>query len=131
MHRDDSRTHSWRARKDRHRQAVFWTLPLRIHRVHTRIRVTPPPIAARTSCRLGFHRRLVLLLAWLTLLPTEGRFPQIAQFLMLLTLATSEAAPENGCESPSPNRQPSRMRAMIKEGFVAAGTRVLSLPKPK
>jgi hypothetical protein len=28
---------------------------------------------------LGCHRRLVLLLAWLTLLPTEGRLPQIAQ----------------------------------------------------
>jgi hypothetical protein len=52
-----------------------------MHRVQTRIRLTPPPLlaAARTSCRLGSHRRLVLLLAWLTLLPTEGRFPQIAQ----------------------------------------------------
>ena len=35
---------------------------------------------------------MVLLLAWLTLLPTDGRFPQIAQFLMLLTLSTCEAA---------------------------------------
>jgi hypothetical protein len=35
---------------------------------------------------------LVLLLAWLTLLPTDGRFPQIAQCLMLLTLPTCEAA---------------------------------------
>lgn len=53
--------------------------PLRRHRVHTTIRLTPLAVAARTSCRLGCHRRLVLLLAWLTLLPTEGRFPQIAQ----------------------------------------------------
>jgi len=42
----------------------------------------PPAVAARTSCKLGFHRRLVLLLAWLTLLPTEGRLPQIAQCLI-------------------------------------------------
>ena len=87
--------------------------------MHTRIRLTPPPIAARTSCRLGFHRRLVLLLAWLTLLPTDGRFPQIAQFLMLLTLSTCEAARRIDLKAGSPNRQPSRMRAMIKEGFVA------------
>ena len=55
------------------------TQPLRMHRVQTRIRFTPPPAAVRTSCRLGCHRRLVLLLAWLTLLPTEGRLPQISQ----------------------------------------------------
>ena len=42
----------------------------------------PPAVAARTSCKLGFQRRLVLLLAWLTLLPTEGRLPQIAQCLI-------------------------------------------------
>ena len=46
---------------DRH--ALFLTLPERIHRVQTRIRRTLPFISARTSCRLGFHRRLVLLLA--------------------------------------------------------------------
>jgi hypothetical protein len=44
--------------------------------------MTPPAVAVRTSCRLGFQRRLVLLLAWLTLLPTEGRLPQIAQCLI-------------------------------------------------
>jgi hypothetical protein len=53
-----------------------------MQRVQTRMRLTPPAVAARTSCRLGFHRRLVLLLAWLTLLPTEGRLPQIAQCLI-------------------------------------------------
>jgi hypothetical protein len=31
---------------------------------------------------LGFHRRLVLLLAWLTLLPTDGCFLQYAQCLI-------------------------------------------------
>jgi len=46
------------------------------------MRLMPPAAAARTSCKLGFHRRFVLLLAWLTLLPTEGRLPQIAQCLI-------------------------------------------------
>ena len=53
-----------------------------MHRVQTAIRLTPLPTIARTFFRLGSHRRLVLLLAWLTLLPTEGRLPQIAQVLI-------------------------------------------------
>src|SRR6202035_560826 len=63
-------------------QALLRILPLRIQRVQTSTRCTPPPITARTSCRLGFQRRLVLLLAWLTLLPTEGRLPHIEQCLI-------------------------------------------------
>jgi hypothetical protein len=63
-------------------QALFRTRPLLIQRVQARMRLTPPGVAERTSCRLGFHRRLVLLLAWLTLLPTEGPLPQIAQCLI-------------------------------------------------
>jgi hypothetical protein len=72
----------------RYGQALFFTLPLRIHRVQARIRRTPPPIDARTSLRLGFHRRLVLLFAWLTLLPTDGPLPQIAH--CLIDFSTSE-----------------------------------------
>ena len=53
------------------RYATFWILPLRKHRVHTSIRLTPPPTEARTSFKFGCHRRLVLLFAWLTLLPTD------------------------------------------------------------
>src|SRR5271166_235884 len=63
-------------------QADFFTLPLRMQRVQTRIRRTPPPIWARTTWRLGCHRRLVLLLAWLTLFPTEVCFPQTLQCLI-------------------------------------------------
>jgi len=48
------------------------------------MRLIPPGAAARTSCKLGFQRRLLLLLAWLTLLPTEGRLPQIAQCLIVI-----------------------------------------------
>jgi hypothetical protein len=71
-------------------QALLRTLPLRIQRVHTRIRCTPPLIAARTSCRFGFHRRLVLLLAWLTLFPTEGCLPQIVQCLIAINLGSGQ-----------------------------------------
>jgi hypothetical protein len=66
------------------RTTLLWTLPLRMHRVHTTMRRTLPPIWARTSCKFGSHRRLVLLLAWLTLFPTDGCFPHIAQCLMVL-----------------------------------------------
>src|SRR5437868_3718765 len=72
-----------KARRAAHlNQATLRTLPLRRHRVHTRIRRTPPPTSARTSCRFGCHRRLVLLFAWLTLLPTELCLPQIVQCRM-------------------------------------------------
>ena len=63
--------------------ALLRTRPLRIQRVQTRMRPTPPALAARISCRLGFQRRLVLLLAWLTLLPTEGCLPQIEHCLIV------------------------------------------------
>jgi hypothetical protein len=73
-------------------QALFWTRPLLRQRVQTRMRLMPPPAAARTSCKLGFQRRLVLLLAWLTLLPTDGRLPQIAQCLIAQFFLVHSAA---------------------------------------
>lgn len=48
-----------------------------MHLVQTRIRFTLPSTFALTRWRLGIQRRFVLLLAWLTLLPTDGRLPQI------------------------------------------------------
>src|SRR6185369_12881819 len=42
-------------------QAALATFPLRMHRVHTSSRFTPPPTFARTDCRLGFQRRRVRL----------------------------------------------------------------------
>jgi hypothetical protein len=53
------------------------TLPERRQRVQTRIRRTVPAMMARALCRFGCQTRLVLLLAWLTLWPTERVFPQI------------------------------------------------------
>ncbi len=54
------------------------TLPDRMHLVHTLMRRGAPSIIARTRCRLGYQRRFVLLLAWLTLCPKTGPLPQIS-----------------------------------------------------
>jgi len=59
-------------------QTAFTTSPERRHRVQTRILRVVPFWMAWTRCRFGYQRRLVLLLAWLTLCPTWGPFPQIA-----------------------------------------------------
>jgi len=45
------------------------TLPLRRQRVQTLMRFVDPSTIARTRWMLGLNERLVLLLAWLTLLP--------------------------------------------------------------
>ena len=63
----------------------FCTLPDRKQRVQTFIRLTAPFTTARTCCKFGYQRRLVLLLAWLTLWPTCGPFPQISQRLDILS----------------------------------------------
>jgi hypothetical protein len=58
--------------------------PLRKQRVQTLTRLTlPEGIWARTFCRLGLKRRLVLLLAWLTLNPTWGVLPHISHVLAI------------------------------------------------
>jgi hypothetical protein len=43
--------------------------------LHTRTRFTEPFSTILTRCKFGSQRRLVLLFAWLTLLPTAGRLP--------------------------------------------------------
>src|SRR5579862_6302438 len=55
--------------------AAFWILPLLMQLVHTRTRLAAPLIEARTSCKLIFQRRLVILLAWLMRLPNRGPRP--------------------------------------------------------
>jgi hypothetical protein len=59
-------------------QAGLITLPDLKHRVHTWMERTEPWVTALTLRRFGFQRRLVWLLAWLTLLPTVGRLPQMS-----------------------------------------------------
>lgn len=69
-------------------QAGFTTRPVRMHRVHALTRRTVPLLSmCRTVWRLGYHRRLVLLFAWLTLLPTCGSFPQNSHFLLMTLLS--------------------------------------------
>ena len=58
------------------RCAALITLPERMHRVQARMNRTVPPTLACTRCKLGRQRRLVRLLAWLTLLPTDELLPQ-------------------------------------------------------
>ena len=60
-------------------------LPERMQRVQTSSFFTPPPTFARTDWRLGFHRRRVRLLAWLTVLPVDGPLPQISQVRAIST----------------------------------------------
>jgi hypothetical protein len=60
-------------------QLAFLMRLLLRHCVQTRIRLGDPSTSTRTVCRLGYHRRLVLLLAWLTLLPVTGPLAHTAQ----------------------------------------------------
>jgi hypothetical protein len=55
---------------------AFTTLPLRRQEVQTRTRLEVPAALARTGRKLMFQRRLVMLWAWLTLLPLRGFLPQ-------------------------------------------------------
>src|SRR3954447_5635749 len=65
-----------RSRSD---QLAFLTRLLFRHCVQTRIRLGAPSTRTRTVCRLGYQRRLVRLLAWLTLLPVTGPLAHMAQ----------------------------------------------------
>lgn len=56
-------------------------VPLRIQRVHTRMRRVAPLMSARIVWRFTLKTRLVRLLAWLTLLPTMRPFPQMSHVL--------------------------------------------------
>jgi len=59
---------------------AFTTLPAERQEVQTRIFLRVPfSVTIRAGCRLGSQRRLVRLLAWLTLFPARGPFPQTAQ----------------------------------------------------
>jgi len=53
--------------------------PERRQREQTFIRIVLPSLTAFTLCKLGYQTFWVLLLAWLTLWPKTGPFPQISQ----------------------------------------------------
>jgi hypothetical protein len=71
------------------RYAALVISPERRHREQTFIRIVLPSLTAFTLCRLGYQTFWVLLLAWLTLWPKTGPFPQISQ-----TFAISEPQSE-------------------------------------
>jgi hypothetical protein len=52
--------------------------------VHTNARFTWPANFPRTRFKFGCQERLLLLLAWLTLLPMERPLPQMVQILAIL-----------------------------------------------
>ena len=52
-----------------------------MQRVQTLMLLTVPFLTALIFCRFGRQILLVLLLAWLTLFPKLGPFPQISQIL--------------------------------------------------
>ncbi len=59
------------------RAGALVIFPAEMHEVQTRtLRLTPSVSTIRADWRFGNHRRLVLLFAWLTLLPFLGVFPQ-------------------------------------------------------
>ena len=60
-------------------QLAFLIRLLLRHWVHTLIRLGAPSTRTRTVCRLGYQRRFVRLLAWLTLLPVTGPLAHTAQ----------------------------------------------------
>ena len=59
-----------------HRYTAFLTLPDRRHLVQTFCLLFPWAVSILIFCRFGINTRLVLLLAWLTLLPVTFFFPQ-------------------------------------------------------
>jgi hypothetical protein len=68
-------------------QPAFWILPAEIQLVQARMRMRVPfAVTIRTGCRFGRQRRLVLLLAWLTLFPLRGPLPQTAQMAAISIL---------------------------------------------
>ena len=67
--------------------AGLTTAPERMQRVHTRAWILLPPLVAiLTRCKFGSQRRLVLLWAWLTLLPVTGPLPHISHFFAMVQL---------------------------------------------
>src|SRR5688500_118492 len=78
--RDPFRARTSHPRAHRPSQAALVTLPALMQRVQASTRSVRPSTEARIFWRFGSVRFLVLLFAWLTLLPTSGLFPQTSHF---------------------------------------------------
>ncbi len=66
------------------RQAALVINPDRRHLEQTLIRVVFPFVTAFILWRLGYQTLRVLLLAWLTLCPKTGPFPQMSQTFAMI-----------------------------------------------
>jgi hypothetical protein len=74
------------ARNDGRYREAFFTLPVRMHRVQTFIRLTVWPTFVRMRCRFGNHRRLETLWAWLIRFPKTGALPQTSHVFAIVVL---------------------------------------------
>ena len=61
-------------------QAAFFTRPARMHAAQTRICFFAPFTNPRTRRKFGFHRRRLVLFAWLITFPKCGALPQNSHF---------------------------------------------------
>ena len=81
-------------------QLAFLIRLLFRHWVQTRIRFGAPSTRTRTVCRFGYQRRLLRLLAWLTLLPVVGPLAHTAHTRAisstLFRVVTQPAVKSNG-----------------------------------
>jgi hypothetical protein len=71
-------------------QAAFFTRPARIHAVQTRTCFLTPATTARTRFKFGFHRRRLVLFAWLITLPYCGPLPQKSHFSAIVLPALAD-----------------------------------------
>src|SRR5207248_5483112 len=95
--------------------------------------VCDPSTTARTRCRLGRVRFLVLLLAWDTWLPTRGPLPQISHLNATTTLLPERNAglcPEPGAKSSRAHRLPPRHGEGLL-GCHAGGENLSLQPEPR
>jgi hypothetical protein len=80
--------------------------PAEMQLVQTRTRLCVPlSVTIRAGCRLGRQTRLVLLLAWLTLFPLRGPFPQTAQKAIGTLLIPDSEAEHGEADKPKRARQ--------------------------
>ena len=86
---------------------------------HTRARLRLPSMTIRTRCRLGFHRRLVALLAWLTLFPNIGPFPQSSHRAAMTSLLQTKLRIREDSKSLSRGQMPSSRNCAPGAGWIS------------
>jgi hypothetical protein len=85
-------------------QLAFLIRLLLRHWVHTRIRFGAPSTRTRTVWRLGYQRRLLRLLAWLTLLPVTGPLAHTAHTRAISSTLFIRVLTERARKTNEPSR---------------------------